>query len=106
MCQTSFNMLSYRMKPHYKQLEDVEITEQSTTYATTHTPITTTIPPATEILTTSEPSTTTTLRIVDATIAVDKVEPRELISNFTHATMLRMFASEIAPLIGILEMHG
>lgn len=56
---------------------DEDVTERVSTqvHETTHISLTT-LPTTIEILTTSttEPSTTT-LRIVDATLAVDKVEP-------------------------------
>lgn len=82
-----FDIISCMKHSQTKQPED-EVTEPTSTiqvHETTSTLILiTTLPTTTEILTTSEPSTTTTLRIVDATLAVDKVEPRELISNYTH----------------------
>lgn len=58
----------------------------------------TTSPPTTEILTTTETSTiTTTVRIVDATIALDKVEHSELIPNITHSTSRKEALSCLVP---------
>lgn len=66
----------------YNKLED-EITERMSTqvHELTQASITSTLPTTTEILSTTEPSTPTTISIIDATLAVDQVEFSE--NNFS-----------------------
>lgn len=81
-----FHLILNRLKT--EQLED-EIETTKHVYETTQSSITT-LPPTTEMITTNEPSTTT-IRIVDATLAVDQVEFGKLILNFTQSTSNKIF---------------
>lgn len=84
-----YKIISILISNHRRNVkpeEDDEVTEASTpappTELTTNahetTPISiTTLPQTTELITSTDPSTTTS-RVVDTTVAMDKVEPRAL----------------------------